>query len=531
MKNKLVVVFLFVFITSGIFSQEDVVNTTSTNPISVNVDRQSSASNAGLGASSAEAAQNIMLARSSPDYQVTAGDVYTLAYAAGAAPVSYIISVDNSYRIRVSNLGVISGAGKTFVQLKNEVETIVAKNYPLSGVQLVLTQPSIFKVYVKGEVAAVKEVSAWGLSRLSSLINGNFVDLANVTSRASIRDITITSTGGQTKTFDLFKAQRLGDMTQDPYLRPGDIVTFKKADRIVTVDGAVERPGTYQILEGEQLKELIEVYAGGFTVIADKSRVEMVRYVGSSSISGEKINLTEQNMIDNFILQDYDNITVSDYINLRPVIFLEGAIDDTKTVQTAGIAAQTVMTSSNEKATELTGSTRLVVPFNRGEDYATLIRRNRLWFTAVSDTQNAYIIRNSKHIPINLNPILYDAEYRSIVLIQENDTLIIPFRQYFISVAGAVINPGRYPYIPDRDWEYYIGLAGGFIAERNTRQTITITDINGNRMKKTDPIVPETVITASTNHALYYFNLYAPVITTILGLVSTIFSVQAYVNR
>jgi hypothetical protein len=53
----------------------------------------------------------------------------------------------------------------------------------------------------------------------------------------------------------------------------------------------------------------------------------------------------------------------------------------------------------------------------------------------------------------------------------------------------------------------------------------------GKRMKKTDNITPETVITAGTNHALYYFNQYAPVITTVLTIVTTTISILALVNR
>jgi hypothetical protein len=176
-------------------------------------------------------------------------------------------------------------------------------------------------------------------------------------------------------------------------------------------------------------------------------------------------------------------------------------------------------------------SNRTPVLFNRGETYASVVRRNRGWFTAVSDTRNAYIIRGEERIWINLNPMLYDAQYRGAVYVMENDTLVIPFRQYFVTVAGAVANPGRYPYIPDRDWEYYIGLAGGFVAGRNAGDRVVITGMDGRRMKKGDPIIPETTITASTNHTLYYFNQYAVIVTTILTIVSTIFSIQAYTNR
>jgi len=448
--------------------------------------------------------QNIMLARSSADYRVTPGDVYTLTYAVGVNPFSYVIAVDSSYRIRVSNLGFVNGAGKTFMQLKSEVEAVVINNYPLSGVQLVLSQPATFKVHIKGEVSVAGEVAAWGLSRLSSLMGDA------LTSFASLRDVSIRSSNGQARVYDLFKAQRLGDLSQDPYLRPGDEITFNRVKRSVTINGGVERPGTYQLLDEENIKELIEFYGSGFTPVADKTRLEMVRLTNSVDIAGDKIFLTENDLANNYVLENYDVVTVPVITQLQPVMFVEGAV--TAADVTAGTAS------------DIVPSNRLVVQFNKGETYASLVRRNIRWFTAISDTLNAYILRNNERIPLNLNPMLYDAFFRDDVLVQENDILVIPFRQYFITVAGSVLRPGRYPYIPDRDWEYYIALAGGFIMERNARQTVTITDLSGKRLKKTDAITPETVITASTNHGLYYFNLYAPVVMTALSAITTALS-------
>jgi len=470
-------------------------------------------------ASSMDMGQNIMLARSSANYRVTPGDVYTLTYAIAANPISYTIAVDSSYRIRVSNLGIVNGAGKTFMQLKSEVEAVVVNNYPLSGVQLVLTQPAIFKVHVKGEVAMAGEVPAWGLSRLSSLIGKDTEkDKAAETTDnvltlfTSLRDVSIRSSNGQTKVYDLFKARRLGDLSQDPYLRPGDEITFNRIKRSVTITGEVERPGTYQLLDEENIKELIEFYGSGFTPVADKTRLEMVRLINSTDIAGDKIFLTENDIANNYMLENYDVVNVPVISQLQPVMFVEGAIVE-------GWATTTSATS------ELVSSSRLVIQFNKGETYASLVRKHIRWFTPVSDTQNAYIIRNNEHIPINLNPMLYDASYRGEVFVQENDVLIIPFRQYFITVAGAVVSPGRYPYIPDRDWEYYIALAGGFIMERNSLQAVTIIDLSGKKLSKTDAITPETVITARTNHGLYYFNQFAPVVTTILSIATTLISV------
>jgi protein involved in polysaccharide export with SLBB domain len=451
---------------------------------------------------------NAQLALSNPDYRVTPGDIYTLVYLAGTQTIKYTITVDTTYRIRVANLGTVDGTGKTFSQLKTQVEAIVANNYPLSGVQLFLSQPAIFMVYIKGEVKAAAEINTWGLKRLSSALTDN------ITNFSSLRDIQVQSSNGQTRVYDLFKATRFGDLTQDPYLRPGDIITLGRVSRTVTITGAVERPGTYQLLNGEEFKELIELYGSGFTPAADKTRFELVRLVNSVSVSGDKIFLTEEDIAANYPLQNYDAITVSETAKLQPVLFVEGAVNSPAPASAGG--SNTVNAGASP-----TVSTRLVVPFNRGENYASLIRRNDRWFSAVSDTKNAYIIRGEEHIPVNLNPILYDAEYHSELIIEENDTLIIPFRQYFVTVAGAVVAPGRYPYIPDRGWDYYIALAGGFVPGRNSLQSVTITDVTGKKQNKSAPVSPETVITADTNAFLFYFNQYAPVVMTTLSLITT----------
>jgi protein involved in polysaccharide export with SLBB domain len=254
------------------------------------------------------------LALSTPDYSVTAGDIYTLAYLAGSTAVEYTIIVDSSYRIRVSNLGVINATGKTFTQLKTQVETVVTNNYPMGGVQFVLKLPATFRVYLRGEVRTTKELSTWALARVSTLL-GN-----NLTPYSSIRNVTIKSSNGQEKVCDLFQAARLGDLSQDPYVRPEDVITVNRVDRRVTINGAVERPGTYQLLPEENLKELIEVYADGFTPLAYTSKIDLTRYVGSREISGDKLLLSEKDVTENYKLRNLDTITVPSITDLRPAV-------------------------------------------------------------------------------------------------------------------------------------------------------------------------------------------------------------------
>jgi hypothetical protein len=209
-----------------------------------------------------------------------------------------------------------------------------------------------------------------------------------------------------------------------------------------------------------------------------------------------------------------------------PVMFVEGAVQEQRETNQTQPQLQNALVAAQSNA-----ANRITVRFNLGENYASLLQRNSSWFTAISDTQNAYIIRGVERIPLNINPMLYDSNYRSRYFVERNDTLIIPFRQYFVTVAGAVVKPDRYPYIPDREWDYYIALAGGFVRERNSFESVVIKDISGKVMKKTDAITPETVITARTNAGLYYFKEYAPVLTTVLSIITTFITLNALINR
>jgi protein involved in polysaccharide export with SLBB domain len=485
---KIIFCLLFSFFVPIIFAQESVSgkgDLTASNVIS----------------STYEAGRSVQIAISSSYYPITPGDVYTLSFIAGSVPVNYTIVIDRTYKVRVANLGIIDATEKSYIELKNQVEALVAKNYPMSAVQFVLTQTAQFTVFVTGEVKRSREAQAWALSRLSQ-----FWD-EHRTEYSSMRNVVIRSSSGIEKRYDLYRAWRYGDLSQDPYVRPGDTIIFEKYERQVTIEGEVKRPEKYQLVKGEGLKDLIEVYGNGITPIADLSRVELTRYVDAQYVSGEKIYLTEKDVQENYRLQDYDAVRVPQIVELKPVVFIEGAI------------------GTGEVSTALEATNRISIQFDTGENYASLVRKYRNAFSMVSDTSNAYIIRQDQKIPINLNPMLYDASYKSEYFVEANDKLVIPFRQYFVTVSGAVLKPDRYPYIPDRDWSYYIELAGGFDPQKNRGERVTIFDISEKKMNKTDPIGPESIIRAENNSFLYYFNQYSPFITTTLFVVTTFLSI------
>ncbi|MCE1207462.1 MAG: SLBB domain-containing protein, partial [Spirochaetia bacterium] len=355
-------------------------------------------------------------------------------------------------------------------------------------------------VFVAGEVTKSSWVGITGLTRLRDVV------LPLVTRYSSIRDVVVRSVDGFEKTYDLFRADRYGDLSQDPFLRPGEEVRVSRLNNLVTIQGEVRRPGTYQLLPGEGLKELIEVYADGFTEKANSTRISLLHYLSETSPVGEKVQFDyAQNT--NIKLNLYDVISVPSMQELLPVIWFEGAVG---AGATAGTSPET--------------SERSAYNFYPGETISQAVLASRKLFSAVSDIRNAYVLHaDGTRKAIDLAKFLYDYDLSGDFALQSNDIIIVPFRQFFVTVSGAVKSPGRYPYIPDRTWEYYVGLAGGFDTERNAGQQIVVYDAKSNKVASAGRMIqPEDNIEAASNSFTYKFFRFSSILTTVLSVVALV---------
>lgn len=359
---------------------------------------------------------NAQLAMSASDYQVTAGDTYAISFYSGGTSVSYTITVDSTYKIKIANLGSINCFGMTFIQLKQNIEALVTRNYPLGVVTFVMLQPSIFKVFVKGEVQTSREIQAYALTRLSDILGQ-----ANLTEFASTRNIRITSSKGKVKDCDLFKAKRDGDYSQNPYLRPGDVIEFSRMERKVSISGSVERGGTYELLDDENLAELISLYAHGATKTANLSKIRLVRVDDKDEKIRKIIYLPENEIAKNFKLADKDSVYISDWNEKQPFIEIKGIIRNPDN-------AAEISSAYNPESYNIY---RTRIQFYAEENYSSLIRRIKHMFTVFSDLEKAYVQRGDKKIIIEAQKAIDDDSFESSVTVEKEDELVIPFKPIF----------------------------------------------------------------------------------------------------
>ena len=358
-----------------------------------------------------------------------------------------------------------------------------------------------FEVFLTGEVTKSTWIAADVLTRLSDVVENRLTDYS------SIRDIGITSTAGDKKTYDLFLAQRFGDKQQDPYVRPGDTIEVQRVRRRVEISGEVERTGIYQLLNGEELKKLIEFYGGGLTKLSDPELVQIRRYETEGETVARVLyhHYSAGEVID-LPLKDLDVISVPSKLRLRPFVIFEGAIRLTE-----------------DEIGEVSTSSQYKYTFEEGERLSSAVEKLSGFFSPVSDLKRAYIVRNDGLVTsINIEKLLYRQPDAEDIELKPYDVVVIPFRQYFVIVSGAVLNPGRFPYVPDRTYEYYVNLAGGFDPERHSGSQVRITDENNNTVQSNTIIQPEYKIVAPNNSVLYVFNKIAGIVSAIISVIAVV---------
>ena len=346
--------------------------------------------------------QRTLLAVSNPDYLVSPGDVYTLTYNREQFVVSQNLIVEPDLNVDLSVFGVLQAGSLTFVEFKRRVEERVQTAYPKSLPRVTMRSTGVFEVYLKGEVQKTGYKLAWGLSRLSEVVEDA------LTPYSSLRNIQVTSSQGRMRFYDLFRAFRFGEQDQDPFVRPQDTITVRKYDRRVVVSGEVKRPGGYQILSGEHLEALISKYCDGFTPVADLSRVEFYRYDPSQN----REEITYLDMTEGFdgetVLTDGDEIFVPSNTELLPIVYFEGAIIP----EGADPQEKFIVYRLRQKIRD-------------GETLYTALRSVRL--SPQADLTACYIKRKKEKIFVDLDDYLYNYDPKKDVVLQPLDCIVIPY--------------------------------------------------------------------------------------------------------
>jgi protein involved in polysaccharide export with SLBB domain len=211
--------------------------------------------------------------------------------------------------------------------------------------------------------------------------------------------------------------------------------------RTVSIEGAVNSPGSFDYADGMTVKDII-LLSGGFTEGAANKRLEIARRIKSDDPTQKSVEIIDMN-IDKALplnsvsldLKPFDKIFVRSLANYdsQEIVEIEGEV--------------------NYPGAYAIG--------NRSERITDLIERAG-GMKPESYLNGAKFFRNGKQVAVSLPDAFSSKSSVNDLLLQEGDKLIIPKAAETVSFQGQFLNPVDVAYQLDYSFQDYIAQAGGF---------------------------------------------------------------------
>lgn len=214
-----------------------------------------------------------------PDYRLGPGDELVLILT-GGVELAYQLPITREGFIVIPQVGQLYVANLTLEQLRDLLYARLGRVY--SGVrrgsgattqfQVSVSRVRVNQIFVTGEVA---RPGAYALSALGTVMNALYA-AGGPTEYGDFRAVRVLRAGRQVTTLDLYDYLLAGNTRNDVRLEQGDVVFVPPATRRVSIEGLVIRPALYDLAEGQDLRELIQM-AGGLRPEAYTGRAQIER--------------------------------------------------------------------------------------------------------------------------------------------------------------------------------------------------------------------------------------------------------------
>ena len=294
------------------------------------------------------------------------------------------------------------------------------------------------------------------------------------------RRIQITNRKGESKRYDYQKFLNNGDKSQNPVLNDGDVIHIPATDLrggSILISGAVNLPGKYDFVEGDHLRDLVEV-AGGLkigalkeTITLYRSRLDRQQRVSEEltvSLAGDGdkgIALEPQDQL--FVRSQYDYKGMS-LVKVFGEVQHPGLypIQDEKTT-----LYKVIKQSGNLTKNADLGNARIIrwsLANQHDPEYSGL---KDFEPENMSQTEASYYKNKNRFDPpvvyVDFKKLFEEDDMSYDVGLQNGDEIEIPFLTKTVNVVGFVKHPGLITFKQGESFKYYIEMAGGFSHKAN----------------------------------------------------------------
>jgi polysaccharide biosynthesis/export protein len=252
------------------------------------------------------------------EYQISLGDVIGVVLS-GSKEQIFDMKVQLDGTVFFPELGSISVAGESFLDIKNKFRNLIEQSYIGVSIDLSLKDLSAKKITIVG---AVNNPGTYLVNPFTTISN-SLAYSGGIQSIGSLRNIRLLRSNGDSFVFDLYKLLIDGDRSNDITIESGDVIVIGAASKFIKITGMVKRPGTYETIPGEDLSDILK-FSLGFSGGANTNKITLDKLdLESSSIKKIITNDTA------YSLKDVLSINVFSYQNDNTSnIFVNGAVEE-----------------------------------------------------------------------------------------------------------------------------------------------------------------------------------------------------------
>jgi protein involved in polysaccharide export with SLBB domain len=418
------------------------------------------------------------------DYIIGANDELQISLW-GSVDADLRVLVDRSGRITIPRVGTIMVAGVRYADLTDVISRRVGQVFRNYQISVSLGQIRSVRVYVTGYV---KRPGVYTVGGLSSVVNA-LMRSGGPASAGSLRSIELRR-GKETVTrYDLYDLLLKGDRSADRVVQNGDVIHVGPIGPQVALVGSVNRPAIFEMKPGEKVADIVAM-AGGFTAVADRSRLAIERLDDRSKTRITQLSLPEDNAQapgSGDVLRAFSAVDATQPVarqNKR--VRIEGEVlKPGEYVLPPGVTTRMVVGLAGGLTPNAyvygTEFTRESVRVAQQQSYDRALRDMETEFARASATQRAISadeaatfeqrstatsrlieklrqVRPTGRIVLQVEP---DASAVPDLPIEDGDRVYVPARPTTVSVFGSVFNSGAFLLEPGKTLGDFMNLAGG----------------------------------------------------------------------
>ncbi len=180
-----------------------------------------------------------------------------------------IIKPDGTIALALVN--EVKAAGKTTAQLETELTKMYSKYLKAPSISVVVRGLRVDRIYLLGQVNKPGDYPLRQNAGIFELL----ASAGGLTNRADLAKAVIIRGKAETVNLDLVNAFAKNQVP-DVKLLDGDVLYIPETDRRIVALGEVSRPGSYDLLEGQRIADLLAA-AGGPTAKAGLAKAFIMR--------------------------------------------------------------------------------------------------------------------------------------------------------------------------------------------------------------------------------------------------------------